>query len=255
MPGQSAAASGTSTARATRASRASRPTSASTAADRRLQDRHRRRRTTGIDIYRLGYYGGDGARKVATDHAVGHAAADQPHCLTDDARPAWSTAATGRVSASWAVPATAVSGIYFAKLVRPTPAARATSSSSCATTRHTPTCCSRRPTRPGRPTTSYGGNSLYIGGRRPGAPTRSATTGRSPRARHDGAEDWVFNAEYPMVRWLEANGYDVSYTTGVDTDRRGAELHRAQGLPVGRPRRVLVRRRSARTSRRRATPA
>ena len=24
-----------------------------------------------------------------------------------------------------------------------------------------------------------------------------------------------------MVRWLEANGYDVSYFTGVDTDRRG----------------------------------
>ena len=27
-----------------------------------------------------------------------------------------------------------------------------------------------------------------------------------------------------MVRWLERNGYDVSYITGVDTDRRGAEL-------------------------------
>ena len=36
-----------------------------------------------------------------------------------------------------------------------------------------------------------------------------------------GREDWLFNAEYPMVRWLEANGYDVSYSTGVDTDRRG----------------------------------
>ena len=24
-----------------------------------------------------------------------------------------------------------------------------------------------------------------------------------------------------MVRWLEANGYDVSYFTGVDSDRRG----------------------------------
>ena len=24
-------------------------------------------------------------------------------------------------------------------------------------------------------------------------------------------QDWVFNAEYPMVRWLERNGYDVSY--------------------------------------------
>ncbi len=37
-------------------------------------------------------------------------------------------------------------------------------------------------------------------------------------------EDWIFNAEYPMVRWLERNGYDVSYTSGVDTARRGAEL-------------------------------
>jgi hypothetical protein len=27
-----------------------------------------------------------------------------------------------------------------------------------------------------------------------------------------------------MVRWLERKGYDVSYTTGVDTDRRGSEL-------------------------------
>ncbi len=34
-------------------------------------------------------------------------------------------------------------------------------------------------------------------------------------------EDFVWNAEYPMVRFLEANGYDVSYTTGVDTERRG----------------------------------
>lgn len=32
-----------------------------------------------------------------------------------------------------------------------------------------------------------------------------------------------------MIRWLEANGYDVSYTTGVDTDRRGNLIlqHRA----------------------------
>src|SRR5207237_5648132 len=36
------------------------------------------------------------------------------------------------------------------------------------------------------------------------------------------SEDWVFNAEYPMVRFLEANGYDVTYSSGADTDRRGA---------------------------------
>ena len=38
------------------------------------------------------------------------------------------------------------------------------------------------------------------------------------------SEDSPFNAEYPMVRWLERNGYDVSYSTGIDTDRRGAEI-------------------------------
>ena len=32
----------------------------------------------------------------------------------------------------------------------------------------------------------------------------------------------MFNAEYPMVRWLESNGYDVTYITGVDSDRAGA---------------------------------
>ncbi|HEY4609036.1 MAG TPA: N,N-dimethylformamidase beta subunit family domain-containing protein, partial [Ilumatobacteraceae bacterium] len=39
---------------------------------------------------------------------------------------------------------------------------------------------------------------------------------------HD-PQSFVFNAEYPMVRWLEANGYDVKYWTGVDTDRFGVD--------------------------------
>ena len=29
-------------------------------------------------------------------------------------------------------------------------------------------------------------------------------------------------AEYPMIRFLEENGYDVSYTTGVDMSQPGA---------------------------------
>src|SRR6185503_7494451 len=37
-------------------------------------------------------------------------------------------------------------------------------------------------------------------------------------------QSWLFNAEYPLVRWMEANGYDVKYWTGVDTDRRGGDL-------------------------------
>ena len=90
---------------------------------------------------------------------------------------------------------------------------------------------------------TYGGNSLYVGVARRARlqgelqPPVHHALPRFPTAR----PDWLFNAEYPMVRWLERNGYDVSYSTGVDTDRRGS----AAGAPrvhVGRPRRVLVRR-------------
>ena len=140
-------------------------------------------------------------------------------------RRASSTAATGRVSASWPIPADAVSGVYFAHLVRTDGRpARATSSSSSATTPRPRTSTTRRPTPRGRPTTHYGGNSLYTGGC-PGAnPPRlqgQLQPARSRRAGSASGQDWVFNAEYPMVRWLERNGYDVSYETGVDTDRYG----------------------------------
>ena len=36
--------------------------------------------------------------------------------------------------------------------------------------------------------------------------------------------DFFFSNEYPLVRFLEKNGYDVSYLSGVDTDRNGAQL-------------------------------
>ena len=73
----------------------------------------------------------------------------------------------------------------------------------------------------------YGGNSLYAGS--PAGRAYKVSYNRPFTTRGNAPEDWVFNAEYPMVRWLERNGYDVSYTTGVDSDRLGAELleHRA----------------------------
>src|SRR5262245_16804653 len=70
-----------------------------------------------IDIYRLGYYGGLGARKVATIASAQITKLNQPACMTE--------ASTGRidcgnwgVSASWVVPAGSVSGIYIARPVR-----------------------------------------------------------------------------------------------------------------------------------------
>ncbi len=73
---------------------------------------------------------------------------------------------------------------------------------------------------------NYGGNSLYTGGPGTGPARAYKVSYNRPFATRgvDGGQDWVFNAEYPMVRWLEANGYDVSYITGVDTDRAASLL-------------------------------
>ena len=177
-----------------------------------------------LDIYRLGYYNGMGARKVATVSPSVALPQTQPACLT--------TPSTGLVdcgnwaeSASWPVPATATSGIYFAKLVRiDTGGAshvvfvvRNDSGNSEFLFQTSDTTWQAYNT--------YGGNSLYVGSPAGRAYKVSYNRPFSTRAAINGPqESWLFNSEYPMVRWLEANGYDVSYFSGVDTDRRGAEL-------------------------------
>ena len=68
-----------------------------------------------IEIYRLGYYGGMGARLVTTIQHTG--VQNQPAPLRD-ATTGLVDAGNWSVSASWDVPADAVSGVYIAKLVR-----------------------------------------------------------------------------------------------------------------------------------------
>ena len=67
-----------------------------------------------IDIYRLGYYGGDGARFITS---VTPTARNQPPCFTDQTTHLIDCG-TWAVSGSWAVPSTAVSGMYIAKITR-----------------------------------------------------------------------------------------------------------------------------------------
>ena len=175
-----------------------------------------------IDIYRMGYYGGSGARKITTIQPSASLPQNQPACQT--------TASTGLidcgnwgVSASWAVPADAVSGIYLAKLVRED--GTAGSSHMVFIVRDDDggsELLFQTSDTTWQAYNQYGGNSLYVGS--PAGRAYKVSYNRPFTTRGTGAEDWVFNAEYPMVRWLERNGYDVSYTTGVDTDRLPAEL-------------------------------
>jgi hypothetical protein len=181
--------------------------------------------TFSLDIYRLGYYGGMGARKVATLSNV--PGKNQPNCLTDGATGLvdcgnWS------VSAGWTVPTTATSGIYIAKIKR-----TGTSTGSHIAfivrddTAHAPVLFQTSDTT-WQAYNTWGGNSLYVGG--PGMnPGRAykVSYNRPFTTRETSSVDWLFNAEYPMVRFLESNGYNVSYISGADVDRIGAtELKR-----------------------------
>jgi len=70
-----------------------------------------------IDIYRTGWYQGLGARKVATVSPSATLPQSQPACLSD-APTGLYDCGNWAVSASWPVPADAVSGVYFALLTR-----------------------------------------------------------------------------------------------------------------------------------------
>jgi hypothetical protein len=178
-----------------------------------------------LDVYRMGYYGGDGARRVTTIQPSATLPQIQPGCETQS-DVGLVDCGNWAVSASWQVPADAVSGIYFAKLVREDGTAGAShivfvvrdddgESDLLFQTSDTTWQAYNR----------YGGYSLYQGSTSfPAGRASKVSYNRPFSTRGTSAEDWLFNAEYPMVRWLERNGYDVSYFTNVDADRLGAEI-------------------------------
>src|SRR5438045_7247595 len=176
----------------------------------------------------MGYTGGKGARKV--DIVTRATASNQPNCLTD--------ASTGlidcgnwSVSISWQVPATAASGIYFAKAIRADTGGASHILFIVRDDASTSAMLFQTSDTTWQAYNDYGGNSLYKNTAQnlPAGRAYKVSYNRPFNTRNNEQKNFVFNAEYPMVRWLEANGYDVSYISGVDTDRRGAELVRRDG--------------------------
>ena len=174
-----------------------------------------------LDIYRMGYYGGMGARQVATVVPSVSLPQSQPNCLTDSAT-GLVDCGNWAVSASWTVPATAVSGIYFAQVQRIDTGGASHIVFVVRDDDGQSDLLFQTSDMTWQAYNQYGGNSLYVGS--PAGRAYKVSYNRPFTTRAYAPEDWVFNAEYPMVRWLEANGYWVSYSTGVDTDRRGGEL-------------------------------
>ena len=191
-----------------------------------------------INIYRLGYYGGDGARLVDT---VQHSstAIVQPNAIVDPAT-GLVDAGNWSVTDAWNIPSNAVSGVYIANIVQGSVS--------------NPTQIFQIPFIVKNPSSDsdivfqtadetweayngWGGANLY-GGNGP-APVSDGQTGlgaayavsyNRPLTTYDssgaesGVQDSVFGAEYSAIYWLEENGYDVSYISGMDTATNGSLL-------------------------------
>lgn len=172
-----------------------------------------------VKIFRLGYYQGDGARYIADATVTANLPQQQPACATDPATEIYDCGTWG-VSASWSVPTTAVSGVYIARLYRadlndasliPFIVRNDASTSDIVFQTSDPTWEAYN---------TYGQSDFYQGlanGRAYKVSyNRPITTGGDNSGR-----DFLFSNEYPTIKFLEQNGYDVSYISGLDTDIHG----------------------------------
>ncbi|NUL48816.1 DUF4082 domain-containing protein [Cellulosimicrobium funkei] len=175
-----------------------------------------------IDIYRTGWYQGLGARKVASVEPSAALPQDQDECLWN-LETEFMDCGTWDVSASWDVPADAVSGVYLAKLTRQDTGGASHITFVVRNDGSTSDVLFQTSDTTWHAYNTYGGSDFY----------RGADNGRAyklsynrPFATRGGIEarDFYFGAEYPLVRFMERNGYDVTYFSGVDTDRFGDQL-------------------------------
>ena len=177
-----------------------------------------------FDIYRMGYYNGRGARFITSVPATTILPQGQDPCRTDTT--GLIDCGNWVVTGSWPVPSNAVSGVYFAKVTRTDTGGASHIVFIVRDDASTSKMVFQTSDTTWQAYNDFGGNSLYKGS--PGTnPARAYKVSYNrPFATRgvDGGQDWVFNAEYPMIRWLEANGYDVSYISGLDTHRSGSLL-------------------------------
>jgi len=200
-----------------------------------------------ISIYRLGYYSGAGARKVASIVPSANLPQIQPPCVTDSSTGLFDCGNWG-VSASWNVPANAASGVYIALLTRADTGGKShivfvvrnDASTSNLVFQTSDTTWEAYNfyggTGTGAPLT---GQSLYGCANQLNDACRAFKVSYNRpfdnRGNIGGPMNWLFSSEYPMIRWLEANGYDVTYISGADTDQSGSLLlHHNIFVSVGR---------------------
>ncbi|MBI1276584.1 MAG: hypothetical protein GC179_00510 [Anaerolineaceae bacterium] len=176
-----------------------------------------------LSIYRIGYYGGAGARLIKTiPNIVG---GKQPNCNNVEDT-GLRTCSNWGLSYSLDIPADWISGVYLAQVVQST---NGLGNETVFTVRQDDSKAAilyQSSVTTFQAYNNYGGKSVYSV-----SSGTCNTVADAPRAVkvslnrpysasiHD--PNYFFRAEYPMVRWLEEQGYDVTYSTSMDTHRSG----------------------------------
>ena len=173
-----------------------------------------------LNIYRLGYYGGAGARLVTTISPSATLPQNQPACITDTAT-AMTDCGNWAVSASWPIPATAVSGLYLAVATRQDTGGASHIPFIVRNDSSTSDIVFKTSDTTWQAYNDYAGANLYTGGPGPQSGAYKVSYNRPFHTRVYEFYSWIFNAEYPMIRFLESNGYDISYISSLDADRFG----------------------------------
>jgi hypothetical protein len=186
---------------------------------------------TVIDIYRVGWYGGSGFRKVAS---IANTPTTQPAATVIPNSNGATTCTSWSVTATWTIPVDATSGIYMAA-IRSIPPNAPNAFYATFVVRddaaEADIIYKTSDATWGAAYNWHGGKNLYGSGGGLGAiQDRSLAVSyhRPVITRNGVVQTYWWACELPLIRWLERNGFKVKYVSSVDLDRNPAVLNKGR---------------------------
>lgn len=169
-----------------------------------------------VEIFRLGWYGGSGGRSVHGPVALrGVARACPPPApLTGLVECAWPSSLSLPIPTDW------TTGVYVAKL-KTSEGHQSHIPFIVRDDRSHPRLLFQVAVTTWQAYNDWGGKSLYSG-----EPQATVVSFDRPYRQANGAGD-LFRWEYQMIRFLEREGYDISYITNLDVHRSPSRLRTA----------------------------
>lgn len=177
-----------------------------------------------VEIFRLGWYGGDGGIRVAGP--IAQAGIAQPEPARDPN--------SGLIECRWQpqlelTPAGWSSGMYVARLTEKSKGKQSYIKFVVRDDNRTPSLLFQSSATTDQCYNEWGGKSVYFSATGDNTPAVKVSFNRPYGLTFEGQEETFglgvgFQWEYPMLRFLEKEGYDVAYTTNIDIHSNPRQL-------------------------------